>query len=317
MPRPEATDVHQHLWPENFVSALSRRRSAPCVVREGHDWALRVPAEPDYRFSTALHDPAQRRRTLRGGGLDRALLAMSSPLGIEALPEDESRELLEAWHDGVFGLEQFGVWGAIPLNGGTAADVDAVLARGAVGVSMPASALSSPERLERLDDVLRRLELRDTPLFVHPGPDRLATDTGGPAPREHQLPHWWPALTSYVADMQAAWMTFAGWGRAAHPSLRICFAMLAGGAPFQVERLAARGGPAKTVSDSRLFYDTSSYGPKAIATAASIVGSDQLVHGSDRPVVDGTPSTALGRQAAAAMTRENVKRLLKGNGASS
>ena len=304
MPRPQATDVHQHLWPENFVSALSRRRSAPCVVREGRDWSLRVPAEPDYRFSSAIHDPVQRRRTLRGGGLDRALLAMSSPLGIEALPEDESRELLDAWHDGVFGLDNFGVWGAIPLQGGTAADVDAVLARGAAGVSIPASAVSSPERLEGLDDVLRRIELRDAPLFIHPGPDKLVAATGGPA-------DWWPALTSYVAEMQAAWMTFAGWGRAAHPSLRICFAMLAGGAPFQVERLAARGGPAKATSDSRFFYDTSSYGPKAIATAASIVGSDQLVHGSDRPVVDGTPSTALGRQAAAAMTRENVARLLR------
>lgn len=307
MARPQATDVHQHLWPEGFVSALSRRRSAPFVRREGSDWSLRVPAEPDYRFSSALHDPDQRRITLRGGGLDRALLAMSSPLSIEALDEDESRELLDAWHDGVFGLDGFGVWGAIPLNGGTGADVDALLSRGAVGISMPASALSSPDRLEGLGGILRRLEIRDAPLFVHPGPDRLGTETGATGvPAE-----WWPALTTYVAEMQTAWMAFAGWGRAAHPALRVCFAMLAGGAPFQVERLAARGGPAKAASDSRLFYDTSSYGPKAIATAASIVGADQLVHGSDRPVVDGTPSTALGRQAAVAMTRENVARLLR------
>src|SRR6476619_3378595 len=144
MTRPEASDVHQHLWPEGFVSALSRRQDAPCVRREGRDWSLRVPAEPDYRFSSALHDPVQRRITLRGGGLDRALLAMSSPLGIEALDEDASRELLDAWHDGVFGLDHFGVWGAIPLNGGTAADVDALLSRGAVGISLPASALASP-----------------------------------------------------------------------------------------------------------------------------------------------------------------------------
>jgi hypothetical protein len=233
---------------------------------------------------------------------------MSSPLGIEALDEDESRELLDAWHDGVFRLDHFGVWGAIPLNGGTAADVDALLSRGAVGISLPASALSSPDRLERLGDILRRLEVRDAPLFVHPGPGRLDNQIGTP---EHQFPDWWPALTSYVAEMQTAWMTFAGWGRSAHPALRICFAMLAGGAPFQVERLAARGGPAKAAADSRLFYDTSSYGPKAIATAASIVGADQLVHGSDRPVVDGTPSTALGRQAGVAMTRENVARLLR------
>jgi hypothetical protein len=296
MSRPQATDVHQHLWPEEFVGALSRRRSAPFVRRVGRDWSLRVPSEPDYRFSLAIHDPAQRRRSLRGTGLDRALLAMSSPLGIEALPEDDARELLGAWHDGVFGLEDFGTWGAVPLHGATAGDVDGLLARGAVG---------TPEGFERLDDVLRRLELRDVPLFVHPGPDRVVSATGGPA-------DWWPALTTYVAEMQAAWLAFAGWGRHRHPALRVCFAMLAGGAPFQVERLAARGGPAKAVADKRLFYDTSSYGPKAIATAASIVGADQLVHGSDRPVVDGSPSTALGRQAGVAMTRENVARMLGG-----
>jgi hypothetical protein len=305
MSRPQATDVHQHLWPEGFVRALSRRRSAPCVKRVGRDWSLRLPVEPDYRFSLAIHDPAQRRRSLRGGGLDRALLAMSSPLGVEALPEDESRELLDAWHEGVFGLEDFGIWGGLPLHGATAADVDALLARGAVGISLPASALDSPDGLERLDDVLRRLELRDVPLFVHPGPDRVVRGTGAPAA-------WWPALTTYVAEMQAAWLAFAGWGRHRHPALRVCFAMLAGGAPFQVERLAARGGPAKAVADKRLFYDTSSYGSKAIATAASIIGADQLVHGSDRPIVDGSPSTALGRQAGVAMTRENVARMLNG-----
>src|SRR4051794_33710814 len=139
MARAQATDVHQHLWPEGFVSALSRRRDAPCVRRDGRDWSLRVPAEPDYRFSSAIHDPVRRGRAVRRVGLDRALLAMSSPLGIEALPEDDSRELLQAWHDGVFGLDHFDLWGGIPLNGCTPADVDALLSRGAVGISLPAS----------------------------------------------------------------------------------------------------------------------------------------------------------------------------------
>jgi hypothetical protein len=46
---------------------------------------------------------------------------------------------------------------------------------------------------------------------------------------------------------------------------------------------------------SRLsFYDTSSYGPMAIAAMAGRVGPAQLVFGSDRPVVEPTPS---GREA--------------------
>ncbi|HWI23006.1 MAG TPA: amidohydrolase family protein [Baekduia sp.] len=311
MARAEATDIHQHMWPEGFVRALATRTTAPFVRTGVRGWTMRIPGEPDYEFSATIHDPGLRARALRNSGLDRALLANSSPLGVEALPEDEARPLLEAWHDGVFEIAAdrdeaaFGVWGALPIHGGEPADVDVLIDRGAVGISLAAGALASPAQLDALGPVLRRLEVHDAPLFVHPGPAQPATHSGGPAP-------WWPALTDYVADMQAAWMTFAGWGRREHPALRICFAMLAGGAPFQIERLIARGGPATAVRDSRLFYDTSSYGPKAIAAAASIVGPDQLVHGSDRPLVDGNPSTALGRQAAAAMTRENVARLLKG-----
>jgi hypothetical protein len=61
--------------------------------------------------------------------------------------------------------------------------------------------------------------------------------------------------------------------------------MLAGLAPLQAERLAARGGDAAALRDPHTFYDTSSYGPAAIGSMAAAVGSDALVHGSDRPVV--------------------------------
>jgi hypothetical protein len=42
-------------------------------------------------------------------------------------------------------------------------------------------------------------------VFVHPGPGR-----SDPV-RESSLtdPLWWAALTGYVAEMQAAWLTFA------------------------------------------------------------------------------------------------------------
>ena len=91
-------------------------------------------------------------------------------------------------------------------------------------------------------------------------------------------------MTSYVSQMQAAWLALRTWGRPAFPRLRVCFAMLAGLAPLQAERLAARGGDA-ALRDPHTFYDTSSYGPAAIGAMAAVVGADALVHGSDRPVV--------------------------------
>ena len=141
----------------------------------------------------------------------------------------------------------------------TRADVDALVARGYVGISLPATALATPAALERVGPLLERLEHHDAPLFVHPGPVADA--------RASSLPPWWPALTDYVAQMQAAWLAFLHAGRRAHPRLRVLFAMLAGGAPLQLERLAARGGPAGAVHDPLLFYDTSSYGPRALRAA--------------------------------------------------
>jgi hypothetical protein len=119
------------------------------------------------------------------------------------------------------------------------------------------------------------------PLFVHPGPVAAADPAAAAA-----LPAWWPALTDYVAQMQAAWFAFLDAGRAAHPRLRVLFAMLAGGAPLQLERYAARSGVAAPAPDPLVFYDTSSYGPRMLGAAIAAVGSEQLVYGSDRPVVD-------------------------------
>ena len=309
-----ATDVHQHLWPEDFLAALGRRGAAPSVHRAGRGWVMRVPGEPDSPFGPAAHDAGARVASLHASGLERALLCMSTPLGLEALPEDESRPILDAWHDGVFALgRSFGVWGALPVHGATPADVDALLDRGAVGVSLPAALLAGPAQIEAAGPLLERLERRGAPLLVHPGPAARADDAAGGGPGGDLA--WWPALTTYVSDMHVAWHAFAGFGRPAHPALRVCFAMLAGLAPLHAERLTLRGGPANAALDPGIFYDTSSYGPRAIAAMAGIVGLDQLVTGSDRPVVDPPLRPPLGAAAADLMSTANVHRLLQGRSA--
>jgi hypothetical protein len=308
-----ATDVHQHLWPEGFVAALADRSEAPAVRRDGRGWLIRVPGEPDSPFGPATHDPVVRAAELRAGGLDRALLCSSTPLGVEALPEDEARPLLDSWHDGVFAAgDAFGVWGALPVHGATAADVDALLDRGAVGVSLPAALLADPAAVEAAGPLLAALERRGAPLLVHPGPVTAEPEPGADAGHGAA---WWPALTTYVADVHRAWHAFLGCGRPEHRTLRVCFAMLAGLAPLHGERLALRGGPAGAINDPNIFYDTSSYGPRAIAAMAAVVGLDQLVTGTDRPVVDPPLRPPLGARAAIAMSTTNVHRLLRGRSA--
>ena len=178
---------------------------------------------------------------------------------LEALPRETAIELIDAHLDGVATLgSRFGAWGPVPLDRPRPDDVDAQLQRGCVG---------------------------GVPLFVHPGP----------APG-HSLPEaspteplWWRALTDYVAQMRAAWLTFATLVRREHPGLVVVFAMLAGGAPLLSERLAARGGPRVDLQDPRVFYDTSSYASTAIAMMGACVGAAQLLYGSDRPVLERAP----------------------------
>jgi hypothetical protein len=177
-----ATDVHQHLWPEPFVAALARRERLPRVRGR----VVELAGEPASTLPPGAGDPAARAADLRADGVDRALLALSSPLGIEALDPDLARPLLDAWHDAVLDLgPAFGAWGALALGDAGAADVDALLDRGAVGLSLPAGALASPERLESRGTVLEALERRGAPLLVHPGPARddrgAVAATGDPA----------------------------------------------------------------------------------------------------------------------------------------
>jgi predicted TIM-barrel fold metal-dependent hydrolase len=295
----ERIDIHQHLWPEPLLRALADREEAPRVLRRGDGWALQLSDAPEAPLRMADHDPQARAALLAADGLDRAIVAPSSPLGIEALPAREAEPLLDAYHEGVAALPAaFGGWAAVGL---AAPDPDAVARRldaGFAGACVPAGALAGPEGYDRLGSVLETLERRDAPLLVHPGP--------AAAPPGH--PGWWPALTGYVAEMQASWYAFAVWGRAAHPRLRVCFAMLAGLAPLHRERLVARGG--RPASDPGVFLDTSSYGTRAIDAVLREVGVDQLVHGSDRPVIAPT-APALGEAVRRALVTRNPARLLQ------
>ncbi len=296
-----AIDIHQHLWPESLLSALSRRHEPPMLVRRGSDWALRLRGEPEAPVDLADHDPDRRAALVRADGLDRALVAPSVPLGIEALGAGQAEPLLAAYHEGVLALpDEFGAWAAVGLAEPDPVGLAQLLDDGFAGACVGAGALGGPEGFDRLGPILETLERRGAPLLVHPGPAPAAEEA-------ERMPGWWAALTAYVASMQTAWHAFAVWGRPAHPQLRVCFAMLAGLAPLQRERLIARGGPA--VSDPDVFLDVSSYGGRTVDAVLREVGVDRLVEGSDRPVV-GVTELALGDAVRTALRERNPARLL-------
>jgi len=290
-------DVHQHLWTDPLVRGLEARRELPFVRRESGLTVLFMAGERPYVIHRSSEAAARRASLVERDGLQRALVCLSSPLGIEALPRAQSLPLIDAYHEGALALgEPFGVWGAVALDGLDPRDVESVLARGCVGVSLPAGALASVEHLSRLHELLAELERADAPLLVHPGPGLRPPAARAPLGAECSLadPLWWSALTRYVSDVQAAWLAFLSAGRAEHPRLRVIFSMLAGLAPLQLERLSSRGGPAWQRPDPLVFYETSSYGPVAVGALQELVGAEQLLYGSDRPVADPAEHAVLG-----------------------
>jgi predicted TIM-barrel fold metal-dependent hydrolase len=299
-----ATDIHQHLWPEPLLRALSQRSEPPMLVRGADGWSLRLLGEPEAPVDLGDHDPDRRAALAQADGLDRVLVAPSTPLGIEALPAREAEPLLDAYHEGVAALPApFGAWAAVGLAAPDPAALSRRLDEGFGGACVAAEALCDPPGYERLGPVLETLDRRGAPLFIHPGPVPAA------APRS--APRWWAAMTAYVAAMHVAWHAFAAWGRPAHPGLRVCFAMLAGLAPLHRERLLARGGRAG--ADTGVFLDVSSYGDRAVDAVVREIGVDQLVFGSDRPVVAPRALT-LGDAVRVAICERNPGRLLNAAG---
>lgn len=286
---PLKIDVHQHLWTEPLVAALQQRQELPFVRREHGLTVLYLAGERPYVIDTDSEGTARRGALVGRDGLDRALVCLSSPLGIECLPREQSKPLIDAYHEGAHALgEPFGVWGAIALDEPDPEDIDRMLEQGCVGVSLPAGALAGIDALSHVRLLLSRLERAGAPLLLHPGPglgDGLApARVVGEASLE--APLWWSALTRYVSDMHAAWLTFVSAGRAEHPRLRVLFTMLAGLAPLHHERLLSRGGPLAGRPDPLTFYESSSYGPASMRQIAEVVGAGQLLYGSDRPVAE-------------------------------
>ncbi|MEO9321874.1 amidohydrolase [Nocardioides sp. C4-1] len=292
-------DVHQHAWPDALLEELRRRSRGPRVVGD----RLLLDGEPEFVIDPAVHVLADRARADAADGIDRALLSLSSPLGIESLPPDEAAPLLDAWH----GLAAevgpaHGVWASVNLVEPDLDPLRATLAHDAVvGLQVPATALLDPAALDRLAPVLDVVQDADLPVLVHPGP-APASDVA--------VPGWWPALTSYTAQQTAAWFAWHVAGRALLPTLRICFVALAGLAPLHHERLAARGGTFGAV-DRFVFYDTSSYGHRAVDAVVRVVGVDPIVHGSDRPYAE-PHDPGLGEAFSHALFVSNPHHLLNG-----
>jgi 6-methylsalicylate decarboxylase len=241
-------DVHQHLWPESLVSALSLRREPPRLVGNRLDLL-----EGSFEVDLAAHDLETRLRLLDRDEIDVAIVSLQPTMGSE-----EARELAEAYDEGILELAATSGGRIRPLAAGEERD-------GFVGTCVSAQRL-----------VAGAAPTQSSLLFVHPG--------YSPPPPEG-MPGWWTPVVEYTAQMQAAYAAWVARGRSDVP---IVFAIMAGGAPFQLERFRSRGGEGEVPANA--YFDTASYGRRAIELAVETCGIAQILYGSDTPVIDSRPT---------------------------
>lgn len=259
-------DLHQHLWPEAFVAVLRARGRQPRI----EDGDL-ITGEGRFPVDLDDHDPGRRVEALDQDGLDIAVLSLQPSLGLDALPTDERSELEQAWADSVHDL-------VAASDGRFLAFSPTEVRAGFVGVSLGSSTFQD---FERSAPVLDRAAAAGAVVFVHP-------DGGGPA--DPAWPPWWEWVTGYPARMQSAYLAWLAIGRERWPTLKVLFAMLAGGGPFQLERLARRGVDVRSALDPNTFFEVSTHGRRAMELCIETFGVDQLAYGSDTPVVDPRPT---------------------------
>lgn len=253
-------DVHQHLWPTAFSEALARRNTVPYL----HGTVLHLP-EGDYEIDSHDHDLDVRLPLLDRAGIDVAIVSLQPTLGLEGLDPAERARLERIWEESVLELSAEADGRLLPLAVGRPRP-------GFAGASVGADELDDLDTLAPTLDALRGTGL----LFVHP--------VGGSRPAGS--PAWWPALVDYTSQMQRAYLGWLAHGQERWPDVSVVFAILAGGGPIQLERLASRGVNVRSVLHRNVFFDTASYGRRALELCIETFGVEQLVFGTDAPVVD-------------------------------
>jgi 6-methylsalicylate decarboxylase len=283
-------DVHQHLWPEQLLAALAGRRERPRLRGS----VLELERQGSFEIDLEAYGLEARLRALDDAGIDAALVSLAPSLELEELPEAEAEPLLAAYHEGILELAGRAEGRIRPLAAARVLD-------GFAGSTVGADALLDLDGLSPLLDELTR---RGGVLFVHPGP----------CDHPSGAPDWWPAVIDYTAQMQAAYAAWLADGAERWPHVPVIFAILAGGGPFQHERLRSRGFEVRPALLPNVYLETSSYGRLALELCIATFGVRQVLYGSDAPILDPGPTLrhvrGFGQAVADALCHDNPTRLL-------
>ena len=272
-------DVHQHLWPPSFVAALAEREVEPYL--EG---TILHCSEGSSETDLDAHDLGTRLALLDRYGIDVAVVSLQPSLGFQLLDDTDRDHLEQIWEEGILEI-------TAAANGRIRALSVRRPRAGFFGVTVGTESLTDIDAIETTLDALRGGGY----LFVHPV-------ASSPHP---DAPAWWPAVVEYTGHMQEAYFFWLAHCQERWPDVNVVFAIGAGGGPIQLERLESRGIEISTARHDNIFYDTASYGHRGLDLEIDLFGSEQMVFGTDTPVV----STAVGCEALSELGESTARQI--------
>ncbi|MCZ6860435.1 MAG: amidohydrolase family protein [Alphaproteobacteria bacterium] len=316
-------DWHCHWLPPTLAEALRARVTAPRIVAGPKGERLEVYRE-SLPVGLDLTEIDRRLAFMDRHGVETQVLSLPGLFGIDSLPVDEAAPLVRAFNDALAETiagqpGRFAGFATIPLADATAAvsELQRVLARpGFVGVILPVDGFQTLAHTQALAPILETADAMAAHIFIHPGPMPGA----GVGTVERDNDNMRHIVLDVQARLSSVVVTLAMTNfLETYPRLTVQVANLGGAIPFLVERMdhvssvRTPEAPLPSSRFGRLYVDTASFGPRAIALAAEVFGRERVLLGTDCPIFE--TGRTLEALRSSGLPATDITAILKGNGA--
>ena len=305
------TDVHAHLWSEEYLNLMES------LGRED------LAAHSGLRAGATAEDLKARFEQLDQAGIGRQILSVTpvaphfhdrhSAVTAARFSNREYAGLVDAYP------QRFAAFASLPLPHITESLIELEFALdqlGLVGVAVTTDILGRPLSNPAFAELFSALNERATVLYIHPS----GRDAQSPLIRDHRM-RWSTGApiedTIAVADLLLSGIP------AKYPKLKIITSHLGGGLPVILQRLdrqqlweSPQTPEPPSTGARRLWFDTVAHGDRdVLALAAKKFGPERLLLGSDFPYQSGAAFLEASSFINETFAPETAAKVLSGNAA--
>ncbi len=285
------TDIHNHVYPPEYVEAVQRGPSAYKVTFDNDNNPI-LHSPGDYNILVPGHRLIDYRiDVLKQAKIDRQIISLTAPGTLIESPA-RSVELARLVNDAFAKIQrehdQFGALATLPLNNPQASVVefDRAMKLGLKGAMVFSNANGVALSDKRFWPLYEKANQLNAVFMIHP-----TYPLGVEAMTDYML----MPLVGFLADttLAAASLVFSGVIEK-FPNIKWVLGHLGGAIPYLAERLdrgyeaypQCRENITKPPSDylkENFYYDTVNFDPKALQLAIDFAGVNHILAGSDYP----------------------------------